>query len=63
MEEKILDSNVINEVVKLFKKSTKITVFTGAGISVSCGVPDFRSENGLYSTVGDKYNLPYPEAI
>ena len=61
MEEKILDSNVINEVVKLFKKSTKITVFTGAGISVSCGVPDFR--NGLYSTVGDKYNLPYPEAI
>ena len=24
-------------------------VLVGAGISVSCGVPDFRSRNGLYA--------------
>jgi NAD-dependent SIR2 family protein deacetylase len=26
-------------------------VLVGAGISVSSGVPDFRSENGLYALV------------
>lgn len=41
----------------------KIAVFTGAGISTSCGIPDFRGEKGLYATVKDRYNLPYPEAI
>ena len=36
---------------------------TGAGISVSAGIPDFRSPGtGLYSNL-EKYNLPYPEAI
>eukprot|EP00455_Lapot_gusevi_P022871 TRINITY_DN2380_c0_g1_i7.p1 TRINITY_DN2380_c0_g1~~TRINITY_DN2380_c0_g1_i7.p1 ORF type:complete len:469 (-),score=115.30 TRINITY_DN2380_c0_g1_i7:45-1328(-) len=41
----------------------KIIVMAGAGISVSCGIPDFRSPGtGLYSNLA-KYNLPYPEAI
>lgn len=62
-EKEISYWNSIDEIVKLFKKSSKITAFTGAGISVSCGIPDFRSENGLYSVVRDKYDLPYPEAI
>jgi len=36
---------------------------TGAGISVSCGIPDFRSpQTGLYANL-QKYNLPRPEAI
>jgi hypothetical protein len=39
-------------VVKLLQGRKNIAVLTGAGISVSCGIPDFRSkESGLYSTL------------
>ena len=30
-------------------KSKNIVLFTGAGISCASGIPDFRSENGLYN--------------
>ncbi|KAL2273268.1 hypothetical protein FJTKL_04826 [Diaporthe vaccinii] len=33
----------------------KIVVVAGAGISVSAGVPDFRSKNGLFSGNGGKH--------
>ena len=36
---------------------------TGAGISVSCGIPDFRSpKTGVYANLGE-YNLPTPETL
>lgn len=38
-------------------KVKKIVVMAGAGISVSAGIPDFRSAGGLYANL-DKYNLP-----
>jgi len=53
----------IDKIIKLFQNSNKIFVFTGAGISTNCGIPDFRSESGLYNTLKGKYKLPYPEAI
>jgi len=33
---------------KMIEKSSKIAVLTGAGISVDSGIPDFRSEGGLW---------------
>lgn len=41
----------------------KVVVMAGAGISVSAGIPDFRTPGtGLYDNL-QKYNLPQPEAI
>jgi len=35
----------------------QIVVMCGAGISVASGIPDFRSENGLYSQIRDPQTL------
>ena len=44
-------------------KFKKIIVMTGAGISVSAGVPDFRTAGtGLYDNL-EEYKLPTPESI
>eukprot|EP00127_Corallochytrium_limacisporum_P006930 Clim_evm16s238 gene=Clim_evmTU16s238 len=45
------------------EKFKRILVVSGAGLSVSAGIPDFRTPGtGLYDNL-EKYNLPYPEAI
>ena len=40
----------MNEKLKeIIEKSNNIVLFSGAGISVASGIPDFRSPNGLYN--------------
>ena len=44
-------------------KFKRIVICCGAGISVSAGIPDFRSPKiGLYANL-QKYDLPRPQAI
>lgn len=49
--------------VEAIKKNKEVTFFLGAGVSTSCGIPDFRSpKTGLYANL-KRLNLPYPEAV
>ncbi|KAG5960809.1 hypothetical protein E4U58_004515 [Claviceps cyperi] len=41
----------LGQVAKAMLKARKVVVVTGAGISTNSGIPDFRSENGLYSLI------------
>ncbi|KAK1310355.1 NAD-dependent protein deacetylase SRT2 [Acorus calamus] len=43
-------STDVNLLYKFVNQSQKLVVLTGAGISTECGIPDYRSPNGAYST-------------
>ena len=51
--------NKIEELQKIINESTGIVFFGGAGVSTESGIPDFRSQDGLYN---QKYDYP-PEEI
>lgn len=49
---KLPEYNSIDDAAKLLRESNKIMVITGAGISTSLGIPDFRSTGtGFYAKV------------
>lgn len=48
----------------LLRTCNKIIVLTGAGVSVSCGIPDFRSIDGIYRRLAKDFpDLPDPQAM
>lgn len=53
--------DMIAKVSNIIGKSNNIVFFGGAGVSTECGIPDFRSSDGLYNKV-NKYNYS-PEVI
>lgn len=58
------DINSLEDVVRILKESKKIMILTGAGVSVSCGIPDFRSRDGIYARLAvDFPDLPDPHAM
>ncbi|TYH35028.1 hypothetical protein ES332_D13G165100v1 [Gossypium tomentosum] len=50
----------IEQLAKLIEKSRHLVVFTGAGISTSCGIPDFRGPKGIWTL--QREGKPLPEA-
>ena len=52
-----MNTNVLSKIVQSLKDSSikNIMVLTGAGISCSSGIPDFRSPGGLYNTLDTTY--------
>ncbi len=45
----------IEEAAQLIVASKKTIAFTGAGISVESGIPDFRGPDGIWSKIDTKY--------
>jgi len=41
--------NAIAEVARMINESSKVVVFTGAGVSTESGISDFRSPDGIWS--------------
>lgn len=54
--------NTLQDVTQLLAKANNIMIVTGAGVSVSCGIPDFRSEKGIYSRL-QEYELDDPQQM
>lgn len=51
-----MDENIL-KLKKIVSESSNIVFFGGAGVSTESGIPDFRSEQGIYNTVK---NFGYP---
>eukprot|EP01048_Picozoa_sp_COSAG05_P017826 COSAG05_NODE_2501_length_2977_cov_1.785268_4_plen_102_part_00 len=47
------DVNTLAAAIASIGSAKRIVALVGAGISVSCGVPDFRSETGLYALAAE----------
>ncbi|EXJ85929.1 hypothetical protein A1O1_06298 [Capronia coronata CBS 617.96] len=50
-------SEALDTLLKALRNRRKIVVIAGAGISVSAGIPDFRSSDGLFRSLRDEHKL------
>ena len=50
-------SEALDSLLKALRKRRKIVVIAGAGISVSAGIPDFRSSHGLFKSLRGEHKL------
>lgn len=50
----------IRQLQTIIDEASHIVFFTGAGVSTGSGIPDFRSQDGLYN---QKYDVPPEEII
>ena len=58
------DNRPLQDIADLLAKSHKILLITGAGISTSCGIPDFRSKDGLYNLVpSSTFSVTPPHSV
>lgn len=55
VEHDVHTRRALGELSLLVAKSKRVVVVTGAGISCSSGIPDFRSSDGLYNLVKQRY--------
>lgn len=61
---KLPQYNTVADAVSLIQRSKNIIVLTGAGISTSLGIPDFRSKGtGLYSKLEESGLVSQPEDV
>ena len=63
IDEKKIANIKYHNFIELFKenKFNKIIFLTGAGISTSSGIPDFRSNTGIFATISKEYQFDKPE--
>jgi NAD+-dependent protein deacetylase sirtuin 1 len=62
--ERLSHVRTLQDAVQQIKQAKNVIILTGAGVSVSCGIPDFRSRDGVYSRLSREYpNLPDPQAM
>jgi hypothetical protein len=60
---KLQGVNDLVDVSRLLRASQNILILTGAGVSVSAGIPDFRSADGIYARLKREFNMPSPTCM
>lgn len=49
-------SSKIKKLISLIQNAKSITILTGAGVSTSCGIPDFRGPDGIWTKEKENNN-------